>query len=368
MARLVLVCLIVLTGVLPALAQQPYEENEALALLWDEVHAQPADFSVACMPLATPSRTVLYNSTEAFPLASVYKLLIFVEYARQVAAGIIPTDEMVPIEVLNLYDVPRSNAGAHQQFLAEYPADVTALSLWDVAANGMIQYSSNAASDYVLARLGAVDWGALYWSLGVTGTGYPLPFGVVAMLMDNHETGPVTIAGIPSLSVAEAATRFERFVLDPDWRAEEIAYRASRDQARGDWAAQALVLQRFTVTGTTQDFLNVLDSIYDQGGPLSENTKQMVRWALLWQDNGYVNNLYREYGSKLGYYVGGTLTLVAYGLPHEGVPVISVTFLRNVSRPMYRDMRELDSIGELAHWMNHNACEGLLDAIYGDSP
>ena len=63
----------------------------------------------------------MYNSTEPFPLASVSKLLIFIEYARQVAAGVIPTDEMVPIETLNLYDVPRSNAGAHQQFLAEYP-------------------------------------------------------------------------------------------------------------------------------------------------------------------------------------------------------------------------------------------------------
>ena len=48
--------------------------------------------------------------------------------------------------------------------------------------------------------------------------------------------------------------------------------------------------------------------------------------------------------------------------------MVSVTFLRNLPRGLYREMRELDSIGELAHWMNYNACEGLLDAIYGSSP
>jgi hypothetical protein len=75
--------------------------------------------------------------------------------------------------------------------------------------------------------------------------------------------------------------------------------------------------------------------------------------------------MYMEYGSKLGFYSGGVIALVAYGHPYNGNPVISVAFLRNIPRRVYNEMLQQDSIGELAHWMNLNECTGLLDAMPG---
>ena len=366
MRRFVIILIVVSLGILPAAAQEPFTTTPALEMLWDQVHAQPTDFSAACMPLGRPAEAVEYHADQAFPLASVSKLLIFIAYAQQVDAGLIPLNEQVSVVTLSHYDIPQTNSGAHEEFMSEFPLGTTTISLWDVARLGMIQYSSNAASDYVLDRLGDVDWDALYAAFNLTGTDTPQPLGVIAMLMDNHETGRATPANVATLSVEQARAQFDSYVSDPAWRQAEIAYRAAHGPAVS-WEAQARVLQRFTVTGTAQDFLKVLTAIYSSSGPLSDVTKWMARSALQWHDNPYVDSMYAEYGSKLGFYAGGTLTLVAYGEPYNGPPVISVAFFRNIPRDVYNAMRRQDSIGDLAHFMNLNACAGLQDAIRDDS-
>ncbi len=349
---LVLLCVGLLTGSVDA--QQP-----ALSLLWEQIHAQPADFSAACMPLHDPSGAVLYNAAELFPLASVSKLLIFIEYARRVNAGVISLTEMVPVDRLNLYDVPRSNSGAHERFLSSYPAGTPSISLFDIAALGMIQYSSNAAADYLLDRLAPVNWDNLYHILGITSTGKPHALGIIALLMDNHDMEQQW----QELSFEEGEALFERYLSDPLWHQAEVAYRARRGRQPLDWNIEAMILQRHTVTGTAQDFLTILDTIYGTSRALSDNTKKMVRDALRWRNNDYIDGMYVEYGSKLGFYAGGVLTLVAYGWPHNSDPVISAVFFRNIPRPMYNEMRQMDSIGELAHWLNLNQCAGLMEAI-----
>lgn len=363
MLRRVIVLMLVVVSAAPALAQQPIDLNTNLSVLWDHLRDHPEDFSAACMPLDAPGSMVLYNATERFPLASVTKLLIFIEYAQRVDAGAISATEMVDLDVLNHYDLTRTDASAHRRFLNLYPAETQAISLLDIAYTGMMQYSSNAAADYVLDRLRPVDWVSLYEALNITSTDYPHSLSVIALLMNNHETGETTLEDIPSLSVAQGEALYDRYLYDLAWRAAEIAYREERRRAFPQWEVQSAVLQDVTATGTVSDFLNVMAAIYGQGGPLSESVKAMTRAALRWRNNDLLDSNYIEYGSKLGFYSGGTLALVAYGLPYGGQPVISAAFMRNIPRQEYNTMRRQDSIGFLAHWMNFNACDELLDTI-----
>lgn len=362
--RLILVGVLLVLSIVPAYAQQPVDFNAEIALVWEQLHAQPDDFSIACMPVAERPTIALYHANDPFPLASVSKLLIFIEYAQQVDAGIIPRDEMVDVETLNRFDLPRTNGGAHERFLEQFPANARSISLWDVAITGMMQYSSNAASDLVLARLGPVDWDSLYQTLDIVSTEHPHSMGIIALLMNNHETGETRLSEVPSLDVTQGEALFDRYLHDAEWRQAEIDYRAGRRRVFPAWDVQAAILQQVTAKGTTRDFLNVMAAVYGPAGPLSDSVKTMVRTALRWRDNAFLDSVYAEYGSKLGYYSGGTLALAAYGSPYLGGPVFSIVFIRNIPRQVYNEMRYQDSIGYLAHWMIANDCVGLLDAIY----
>ncbi|MCS7071254.1 MAG: class A beta-lactamase-related serine hydrolase, partial [Anaerolinea sp.] len=338
--------------------QEATPAPDPLALLWEQIAARPVDFAIGCMPLNNEAAAVLYQPDARFPLASVSKLLIFMEYARQLESGAIPFDEMVAISALERYHLPGTDLGAHEAFMARFPDGMEALRLRDVAV-GVIQYSSNAASDYLLDRLAPADWDGLFAQLQLTATDPPHAFTLIPLLMNNHETGRARLVDVPALSLAQGRAYLERYLTDDIWRAEELTYRARRYSDFPGWRTQAAILQQHTATGTVRDFLRVLRAIYGPDSPLSLTVRTLTRAALRWSDNDYINARYSEYGSKLGFYSGGVLTLVAYGQPIGGFPVISAIFLRNLPRPAYRELLERDAIGELAHWLNATRCIDL---------
>jgi hypothetical protein len=346
----------------------PVDLPEDVALFWSQVMAQPEDFSVACMPLRSTAQTVMFG-TDAFPLASVSKLLIFLEYAIRVDAGEIPLDEMVNVDELERYNLPRTDRGAHDRFMETYSEGTTALTLWDVATEGMIQYSSNAAADYLLDRLGTVDWSELYATLQLYDTSEPNSLTMIPLLMNNHETGRATEEDVADLSAEQGEAYLDLYVNDIVWRQEEIEYRSQRVQPQQwssswpEWSVQGEILQQDTATGSVNDFRNVMNAIYGANSPLSPNVQYMARTALRWDENTFINATYIEYGSKLGFYSGGVLTLVAYGQPIGVEPVITVTFMRNIPQGAYRRLLADDAIGHFTHWMNFTSCNQLDDLL-----
>ena len=353
--------LLILNTLFQISAQQNIEIPENLQLLWEQVANQPDDFAIACLPTQSPADTVLYNG-DNFPLASVSKLLIFIEYARRVDVGAIPLDEIVPLDTLNRYNLPRTDRGAHDRFLEQYPDGIDTLPLWEVATEGMMQFSSNAASDYLLDRLAPVDWDALYLELGLFRTDAPHSLTMIPLLMNNHSTGLVELDEVPDLSVEQGEAYLNQYINDEIWRADEIEHRTA-SRRFPDWGIQSAILQEHTATSNIGDFLSLMRIIYGNSPVLSDNVKFMIRTALQWRNSDFINANYAEYGSKLGFYSGGTLTLIAYGEPYNAQPVISIIFFRNIPRAMYSSLVRDDSIGDLAHWLNINACAGLRETI-----
>lgn len=366
--------------VTPGRRELPANLPPEIELIWTHAVAQPQDIAIDCMPLNHPGRTVTYNG-DTFPLASIAKILILIEYASRVDTGLIPLDERVNVATLEQYNLPRTDRGAHDRFMATYPVGTTTLPLWDVATEGMIQYSSNAASDYLLDRLAPIDWQPLFNQLALFDTRPPHRLTMIPLLMNNHETGLALPDALPDLSLTLGEAYLDRYLQDQAWREAEISYRSRRFAANGSgnggngnggrgssrdwpaWTVQQAILQQYSATGSVIDFRNVMTAIYGNFSPLSDNVRYMVRTALRWTGSTYIDNHYVEYGSKLGFYSGGTLTLIAYGEPYGGEPVVSVTFLRNVAQSTYYAMLREDSIGNFAHWLNFNACAGLQELI-----
>ncbi|WP_404407023.1 serine hydrolase [Jeotgalibacillus malaysiensis] len=86
------------------------------------------------------------------PLASTAKMVIAVEYAKQAASGTLDPDEQIPLSALEPFYFKRTDGGAHDAWLKEINRQ-DPVSLAQVA-EGMMHYSSNANSDYLMHRLG----------------------------------------------------------------------------------------------------------------------------------------------------------------------------------------------------------------------
>lgn len=101
---------------------------------------------------------ITYQSDVPRPLASVVKIIIAVEYAYQIENGTLSKDQPVLLDDLDRFYIKNSDGGAHPAWLDnlqdEDKIDHGKIPLHDVA-NGMITYSSNANTDYLIDLLGA---------------------------------------------------------------------------------------------------------------------------------------------------------------------------------------------------------------------
>jgi D-alanyl-D-alanine carboxypeptidase len=103
--------------------------------------------------------TVLIAQQEnrMMPLASTVKLIVAVEFVKQAGAGIIDTAALVALSDLEKHYIPNTDGAAHPSWLKRLRADEKiyndSVKLIDIA-RGMIQYSSNANTDYLMDYLG----------------------------------------------------------------------------------------------------------------------------------------------------------------------------------------------------------------------
>lgn len=114
---------------------------------------------------------ITYQSTIIRPLASTVKILIAVEYAMQVEENIIQKEQMIPLDDLNRFYLKDTDGGAHEAWLDALKQDGgiqnNKVTLHDVA-KGMITYSSNANTDYLINLLGVDAINKRKTDLGLT--------------------------------------------------------------------------------------------------------------------------------------------------------------------------------------------------------
>ncbi|MED4017727.1 serine hydrolase [Sutcliffiella cohnii] len=91
------------------------------------------------------------------PLASVVKTIVAIAYANEVVKGTIDSEERIPLDELEKFHLANTDGGAHPAWLNEMreagKVVNNEVSLQEVA-KGMIRYSSNANTDFLLEKLG----------------------------------------------------------------------------------------------------------------------------------------------------------------------------------------------------------------------
>ncbi|MFD1413558.1 class A beta-lactamase-related serine hydrolase [Oceanobacillus jeddahense] len=93
------------------------------------------------------------NTDLALPLASVVKIIIAIEFASQAEEGNIDPSEMIAMEEVDKYYFPNTDGGAHDAWKSTLEDEEGDVSLEQIA-QGMMDFSSNANTDYLIERLG----------------------------------------------------------------------------------------------------------------------------------------------------------------------------------------------------------------------
>ncbi|MGG0186226.1 serine hydrolase [Bacillus rhizoplanae] len=97
------------------------------------------------------------NSNVVLPVASTMKLIVALEFTRQVGEGKIDPNELVSMNDINRYYVPKTDGGAHERWqnvlMKKGLIEENAVTLEQVA-RGMMKFSSNANTEYLMERLG----------------------------------------------------------------------------------------------------------------------------------------------------------------------------------------------------------------------
>ncbi len=144
---------------------QQYPDAE---IFLDFMKANPGKASLYL--LRNDSVIVSYNAKRRMPLASAMKIIIAVEYAQQVIAGLQNPDELIKESELDKYYVPNTDGGAHPEW-KDYLSKKSINSANGISLNevvkGMIIFSSNANTEFLMDKLGLDKINARWKMLGL---------------------------------------------------------------------------------------------------------------------------------------------------------------------------------------------------------
>lgn len=110
------------------------------------------------------------NSDQVMPLASTVKIIVAIEYAKQVAARKINPSAMIDTAILDNFYLPNTDGGAHPAWLAEYKKNNKVfdgkIDMRSIV-QGMMRYSSNANTEFLMDTLGLDSINANLMSLNM---------------------------------------------------------------------------------------------------------------------------------------------------------------------------------------------------------
>ena len=281
---------------------------QSVDALLDFIDANRSHVSLVAYSLDDPDSAILLNPDVPRPLASTVKILVLAGYAEAVDEGRWSPDARVPLADVEAFFLPGTDGGAHDRAVEVYRErgwlDASgAVSLRDVAW-AMMTVSDNAATDYLLHRLGRERAGALAARLGLGGSDPPLPIGGVFL----------SWAGALDEPLADSAWELSaRLRGDPEFRTDRqenpITSEVSvREQAR-------LSVARFP-RGTAGDYAGLMERV-QRGDLVSDTASATMRELLEWpMENEPIRREFTAYGTKGGS-LAGVLTEATYAVPRD---------------------------------------------------
>ncbi|MEK5184850.1 serine hydrolase [Solibacillus sp. FSL W7-1324] len=245
---------------------------------------------------------ITYQSTVIRPLASTVKILIAVEYAMQVDEDKLQKDRKISLNELNRYYFKNTDGGGHEAWLEALKQDGgiqnNEVTLHDVA-KGMITYSSNANTDYLINLLGVDAINQRKKELGLTQHEDVYPIGSALLIPDFIQKDGMSekelIKALQNLSIEEYRKLAQSISLQI--KAGEI--NVSEEKFDASPAVQRVWSDRL-VGASASDYgkLLTLISNYELPPIAAETIRDVMEWPMQLNEENYKK--YTHIGSKGG--------------------------------------------------------------------
>lgn len=97
-------------------------------------------------------KTLEYNGDVKVPLASTVKLIVAYHFVKAITMGKLKLDEEVSLSEVDKFYIARTDGGAHKAWV-NISGIKNKVTLFDIA-KGMMQFSSNACTDFLIDKIG----------------------------------------------------------------------------------------------------------------------------------------------------------------------------------------------------------------------
>lgn len=281
---------------------------------------------------------VFCNADQPLVVASTMKVVVLAAYADAVSQDALDANERIPVDDWERWYLPGTDGGAHVNSLASlglaaddlgFARDQAATVSLDDLARIMIHYSGNAATDYLIARLGPDKLAEIMSDLGLE---HHTPLGPTlgaALATFNHENASFAIERLEPLVAAVSAGNtsdldrmVDLYLGDEDWRTAQIEFMTSLAEnqnlnAQEMWAYQVKASQLLP-KGTAKDYARLMGLIAN-GKLISSETSALMQQKLETIPADWPMRLlfHHRFGAKDGA-TAGVVALASYAVPKHG--------------------------------------------------
>lgn len=285
------------------------------------------------------------NADESMPLASMSKWTVAIEYAKQVGKGSLDPNEKIDITTLENYYIPNTDGGAQPNWISSIEEkgliENNKVSLREVA-RGMIMFSSNANTDYLMNRLGIDNINKTIKEMELTGHSevYPivaaLCLGEYIQLQTNLSDDEVK-EKIENMSDEEYVSNIMEIhnLMNENKLPESIK---ELKLVGKDIDFQKIWSDRF-ISATANDYLRMMELVNSRTY-LDEKTQEELSNVVEYlMDSPGVEKKFNHFGNKGGS-TAWVLTDARYGEDKEGNKIEIVAMFNDLDEENYKMILE----------------------------
>lgn len=326
----------------------------------DYLKAHSGHFSLVSYTASDEGSTsdIEHLPDRASPLASTKKVVVLAAYAKEVSEGSLDPDEEIPVSEWERYYIPNADGGAHPAAMEDLgiptEEDGTAsvpeaTATLDEMVGAMISVSDNAATDYLIERLGQVKIQAVIEDENLTGQEPILPISG-SMLVWSGPDGEGT-PGLAEMSreeyaaeVLQATESYTRDEYPDEWREGRAPLGSLVDQRE--------MVSVYETRGTAKDYARIMSEVAS-GEFISPEASEVMRRHLEWPMETDANKEeFRTLGAKGGS-LSGVLNQASYAVPKRDdfsdETRVVVLFTREMSVSAWLGAQQSEGYNDFMH-------------------